>query len=118
MKIEDLEPEGTKILVIPDEVPTETPGGLLKPDSVIEDEKHAKTWGKVIATGPAVMCEFDSGTKKLEIGDRVQFAKYGGTYISDSDDKMLCRVLYDVDIAVRIKPEVLKRQRKKTKRIS
>jgi len=95
-----IEPEGVKILILPDPVPEKTDGGIYRPQTAREQEQHAVTIGTVVAIGPAAQIEFDDAP--LEEGDRVVYAKYGGFAVKDEDTGIDYRILNDEDIIARI----------------
>jgi co-chaperonin GroES (HSP10) len=94
-----IEPEGVKILVLPDAIPEKTEGGIWRPDMARESEQHAVNQGTVVSIGPAAEVVFADG-EKLQVNDRVIFAKYGGFAVKDGDIEY--RVLNDEDVIARI----------------
>ena len=100
-------PKGHFVLVKPDEIDEITKGGLYIPDTVREQHGHAITRGELVAIGPSVDIKFlnDDGTKRNAfIGERVIFAKFGGSEFSydDGTGRVKYRVLYDDDILLSI----------------
>jgi len=93
-----IEPEGVKLLVLPDPVPEKTEGGIWRPDQAREGEQRAVNQGVVVKIGPAADVVFND--RKLNVDDRVVFAKYGGYAIED--DGVEYRVLNDEDVIARI----------------
>jgi len=94
-----IQPEGVKILVLPDAVQEKTNGGIYLPETVKDGEQRAVNQGEIVAIGPAADVAFGVGDK-LKVGDRVIFAKYGGFPVRDMDIDY--RVLNDEDIIARI----------------
>jgi len=87
-------PVECKCLVLPDEVPTKTAGGI--DISVTADkEQQAQVKGTLVAAGPVAFEDWSS--KKIPVGTRVFFAKYAGIYISGDDGKQY-RLINDNDI--------------------
>lgn len=96
-----IDPEGTKCIVMPDEIDPKTPGGIWVPPSVKEQHQLAVTYGTLARIGPrAEICFNDNGDGKSEraakIGDRVIFVKYAGTNIRWGDK--IFQILQDQDI--------------------
>ena len=75
MKVKPLE---NRILIKPREAEEKTEGGIYLPETASKEKPQQ---GEVIAVGP----DF----KELKKGDRVIFAKYGGTEIKIEDDEYL-----------------------------
>lgn len=96
-----IEPEGVKILVLPDPVPEKTEGGIWRPDTAREGEQRAINQGTVVEVGPAAEVVFN-GDKKLKAKDKIVFAKYGGYAIKDDDTDTEYRILNDEDVIARI----------------
>lgn len=96
-----IEPEGVKVLVLPEKVEEVTPGGIILTEQTKDAEKFRKNRGVVIAIGPAAFntIEFEGG--KLEIGDKVIYAKHSGVFIKDEDGEEV-RLVNDIDILARI----------------
>jgi len=96
----NIEPEGVKILVLPDPVPERTDGGIWRLDVARESEQQAVTRGTVKDVGPAAEVAFNG--KKLEAGDKIIFAKYGGFAVRDEELDIEYRILNDEDVIARI----------------
>lgn len=93
-----IEPEGVKVIVLPDPIPDKTEGGIWRPETVKDSEKFATVKGEVLAIGPAASVEFNDG--ELQVGDRITYAKYSGVFIEDGD--MEVRIINDEDVLARI----------------
>lgn len=80
-------------------VESKTKGGLMKPDEIVEKEKHAQTRGVIVAVSPMAFNEdvWPIGVDKPKPGDHVAFARYSGTFI-DGKDGVEYRVIKDKDI--------------------
>ncbi len=88
----NIEPLGARVLVKPIEGESQTPGGVLLPDTAKEKPQQ----GTVEAVG-----DKEEMVTDLKVGDRVLFPKYTGTEIKFEGDKYL---LMDEDsILARIK---------------
>lgn len=80
-----IKPLGERIVVKPLEQEEKTEGGIYLPDTASKDKPQR---GEVIAVGP----DF-KGVKK---GDKVIFAKYGGTEIKIEEEEYLILGVDDV----------------------
>jgi chaperonin GroES len=84
-----LQPLADRVLVKPIEKEEKTKSGIYLPDTAKEKPQE----GEVLAVGPGKMA--DDGKRipmDLKVGDRVLYAKYGGTEIKvDGDDLMILR---------------------------
>ncbi len=88
-----IKPLADRLLVKPLEEEEVTPGGIVLPETA--KEKPQK--GEVIAVGPGA--RDDEGNRiamDVSVGDKVLFAKYGGTEIKMDGDKLL--ILRESDI--------------------
>src|SRR4030067_3580415 len=88
-----LKPLGDRLVVKPLEEEEMTPGGIVLPETA--KEKPQK--GEVLAIGPG--SRDDEGKRiamDLKKGDKVLFAKYGGTEIKVDGDKLL--ILRESDV--------------------
>jgi chaperonin GroES len=89
----NLKPLGDRLVVKPLEEEEVTPGGIVLPETA--KEKPQK--GEVLATGPGAR---DDEGKRIEmdvsVGDKVLYAKYGGTEIKMNGDKLL--ILRESDV--------------------
>ena len=84
-----LQPLADRVLVKPTEKEEKTKSGIYLPDTAKEKPQE----GEVLAVGPGKMN--DDGKRipmDLKVGDRVIYAKYGGTEIKvDDEDLMILR---------------------------
>jgi chaperonin GroES len=89
----NLKPLGDRLVVKPLEDEEVTPSGIVLPETA--KEKPQK--GDVLAVGPGAR---DDDGKRIEmdvsVGDKVLFAKYGGTEIKMDGDKLL--ILRESDV--------------------
>ncbi len=81
----DIKPLGERLVVKPIEEESKTKGGIYVPDTAAKEKPQQ---GEVIAVGP----DF-KGVKK---GDKVLFAKYGGTEIKLNEEECLVLGVDDV----------------------
>jgi chaperonin GroES len=84
-----LQPLADRVLVKPIEKEEKTKSGIYLPDTAKEKPQE----GEVLAVGPGKLT--DDGKRipmELKVGDRVIYAKYGGTEIKiDDEDLMILR---------------------------
>ena len=84
-----IHPLADRVLVKPMEKEEKTKSGIYLPDTVKEKPQE----GEVLAVGPGKMT--DDGKRvplDLKVGDRVIYAKYGGTEIKvDEEDLIILR---------------------------
>ena len=89
----NLKPLGDRLVVKPLEDEEVTPSGIVLPETA--KEKPQK--GEVLSVGPGAR---DDDGKRIEmdvsVGDKVLFAKYGGTEIKMDNDKLL--ILRESDV--------------------
>ena len=82
-----LKPLGDRVVVKPLEEEERTKGGIVLPDTAKQKPQH----GEVVAVGPGEWD--DEGKRRIPLdvkeGDRVLFAKYGGTEIKGDDGDLL-----------------------------
>ena len=94
-------PEGSKVLIRPDQIEEKTPGGIIMPQNSQESEQTRVQEGEVVAIGPDAVCRFaveDDPPLDMQAGDRVKFSRYGGISIPEGDKKDAYRVVNDEDI--------------------
>ncbi len=88
-----LQPLGDRVLVRPIAKEEKTKSGIYLPDTAKEKPQE----GEIIAVGPG---KYDETGKRipmdLKVGDRVIYAKYGGTEIKVDDEEMM--ILRESDI--------------------
>jgi co-chaperonin GroES (HSP10) len=84
------------VLIDQDEVREQTKGGLFIPQERQERDKHAQTWGRIVAMSPMCFNEDIWTGDKPKAGDRVYFAKHAGAFVEIDDREY--RVVKDKDI--------------------
>ncbi len=88
-----LQPLADRVLVKPTEKEEKTKSGIYIPDTAKEKPQE----GEVMAVGPG---KLDENGKRipmdLKVGDRVIYAKYGGTEIKVDDEELI--ILRESDI--------------------
>jgi chaperonin GroES len=87
-----IEPLGARVLILPLEGETQTPGGILLPETAKEKPQQ----GIIEAVGSE-----DEMNTDLKIGDRVLFPKYTGTEIKFEGQTYL--LMNEDDVLARIK---------------
>jgi chaperonin GroES len=88
---------GDRILVKPSEQEAVSKGGIILPDTVKEKPQE----GEVVAVGPGRLT--DEGKRvalDLKKGDKVLYAKYGGTELKEEDEEYL--ILSERDVLAKI----------------
>ena len=82
----NLKPLGDKLVVEPSSGEEQTASGIILPDTAKEKPQE----GEVLAVGPGKRLE--SGERQemdVKVGDRVLYAKYGGTEVKTGDRELL-----------------------------
>jgi len=91
-----LQPLADRLVVKPIEREEVTKSGIVLPDTVRERPQE----GEVIAVGPGRLSEDGKRiAMEVEVGDRVVYAKYGGTEIKIEDEDLV--ILRESDILAR-----------------
>jgi chaperonin GroES len=88
-----LQPLADRVLVKPTEREEKTKSGIYLPDTAKEKPQE----GEVLAVGPGKMS--DDGKRiplDVKVGDKVIYAKYGGTEIKVDDEELI--ILRESDI--------------------
>ena len=95
-----LQPLGDRVIVKPMEQEEMTKGGIVLPDTAREKPQE----GEVIAVGPGRLSEDGKRiAMDVKVGDKVFYAKYGGTEIKIEGEEVM--ILRESDIlAKKIKP--------------
>ncbi|HID54537.1 MAG TPA: co-chaperone GroES [Anaerolineae bacterium] len=89
----NLKPLGDRLVVEPKERENTTASGLVLPETAAEKPQE----GEVLAVGPGRRDEKgDRISMDVAIGDRVLYAKYGGTEVKVNDSKLL--ILKESDV--------------------
>jgi chaperonin GroES len=92
-----LQPLGDRIVVRPIKGEEVTKGGIIIPDTA----KEKPQVGEVIAVGPGkITVDGKRLAMEVEKGDKVMYAKYGGTEIKIDDEELL--ILRDSDVLAKI----------------
>ena len=88
-----LQPLGDRVVVKPTEKEEMTKGGIVLPDTVKEKPQERK----VIAVGPGKLSEDGKRiAMEVKVGDKVLYAKYGGTEVKIDDEELI--ILRESDI--------------------
>lgn len=105
---------GSYVLVEPQPIEEKTKGGIIKPDTYIEDVKYLQNVGKVVSMGEMAYEEIRQGenrfgkTKWCKVGDYVVWKKMNGNkimykgkpYVILFDDEIMMTVENPNDIKV------------------
>ncbi len=94
--VRKLEPLGDRVVVKPLEAQEEVRGGIILPDTVKEKPQE----GEVLAVGPGRLEDGKRQAMDVKVGDKIIYAKYGGTEIKDGADDLL--ILRESDILARV----------------
>ncbi|NLG85897.1 MAG: co-chaperone GroES [Firmicutes bacterium] len=92
-----LKPLGDRVVVKTITAEERTKGGIVLPDTAKEKPQE----GEVIAVGPGRI--LDNGERlapEVKVGDRVIYAKYGGTEVKLDDEEYL--ILRESDILAKV----------------
>ena len=82
----NIQPLADRVVVKPIEREEITRGGIVLPDTAKEKPQE----GEVLAVGPGRMTEDGKRIPmEVKVGDTVIYAKYGGTEIKLSDEKLM-----------------------------
>ena len=88
-----LQPLADRLVVKPIEKEEVTKGGIILPDTAKEKPQE----GEVVAIGPGRLSEDGKRiAMDVKVGDRVIYAKYGGTEIKIDDEELI--ILRESDI--------------------
>jgi len=88
-----LQPLADRLVVRPIEREEVTKGGIVLPDTVKEKPQE----GEILAVGPGRLSEDGKRiAMDVKVGDRVIYAKYGGTEIKIEDEELV--ILRESDI--------------------
>lgn len=96
------QPEGSKVIVKPDEVDERTSGGIILTPMSVDSIKTRVNQGTILAIGPTADLLFEKD-RPAKVGDQVIFAVYGGFTFMDVDTREEYRVLNDEDIVCWVK---------------
>lgn len=92
-------PTEYKILVLPDDVPEKTPGGLLVPAYARDQRQGACQTGTVIDMSAEAFSFIEAKHTRLPaIGDRIAYTKYAGMIVHGRDKKVY-KLMNDKDVA-------------------
>lgn len=92
------EPATNKVLVLPDQIPRVSAGGIQIPEDVVAREEMAQIFATLIAVGPQA---WKGLTPAAAPGDRVMIAKFTGQLFTGPDGRRY-RVIHDLDVVGKI----------------
>jgi chaperonin GroES len=104
-----LEPLSDRVIVRPIETNEVSKGGIILPDTAKEKPQE----GEIIAVGPGKLT--DKGMRmpmEVKLGDRIIFAKYAGTEVKLSDEKLMIMSQSDI-MAIKPREAKLKQETQK-----
>ena len=107
MNTSGIDPIDVRVLVRPDSAERKTAGGIILPDSNVEQKEHAQVKGTLIAAGANAWAEAKANPEFTppQPGDRVLIAKYGGIVVEGLDGEKY-RIMNDSDVTGRLIEEV------------
>lgn len=91
-------PTEFKVLVLPDEEPDITKGGILIPPQYRDQKQMAAVTGRVVALADEAFSWMEEASRRPLTGDRVAFTKYAGLIVPGADGRSY-RLMNDRDIA-------------------
>ena len=92
-----LQPLTDRVIVKPSEAGDEIRHGIFIPDTAKEKPQE----GNVVAVGPGRVTEDGKRiAMEIKVGDKIIYAKYGGTEIKDGDDELL--ILRESDVLAKV----------------
>lgn len=94
-----IQPIEFNVLILPDAVSDKTEGGIFKPDTLVDQDKHRATQGTLVAMSPLAFNEdiWPSETARPEPGQRVSIALHAGHFQKGSDG-VEYRLVKDKDV--------------------
>ncbi len=96
-KARTISPLGDRVVVKPSEAAEEMRGGIYIPDTAKEKPQE----GEVVAVGPGhVNDNGDRAAMELKVGDKIIYAKYGGTEIKEDGQDYL--ILRETDVLAKL----------------
>lgn len=90
-----MQPAGTLVLTLPDQIPETSAGGIALIDTTMERDYLNQIFVTVIALGPHVW--FDEPVHRAKVGDRVMIAKHCGQIFPGEDGRRY-RLVNDKDV--------------------
>ncbi len=93
-----IKPTGYKVLVKPDPIEEYTESGIEIVRQDPEKEKASQQTGTLVKVGEKAWMDLCDGGAWANEGDKVAYAKYGGSFIKDSEDEEEYVLLNDKDI--------------------
>jgi co-chaperonin GroES (HSP10) len=103
--VEDVELFHNQVLVAVYMAPEKTAGGIIRPDSNKDEDRHQSKIGLILKKGPMAFTSDDkwSWPSDIGVGDWVFFRVADGWNVTVNGHRdKLCRILDDVDIRGRI----------------
>jgi co-chaperonin GroES (HSP10) len=95
----DIRPVYSKLLILPDDVPERTAGGIYVPVWARDQRQSACVTGTIIDMGDeAFSFMSDDASFRPGIGDRVAFVRYAGMVVKGKDGRIY-KMMNDEDVA-------------------
>ena len=93
------------VLVKPDKIEDRTAGGLYKPQTTLDQDKHRATQGEIVAVSELSFNEdiWPSGSPRPAPGQRVVLARHSGSFIDGADGNEY-RLVKDKDVVALLGP--------------
>ena len=91
------------VLLKGEDVDEKTAGGLIKPENLMEQEKHGSTRGTIVALSPYAFNEdiFPKEMQKPKPGQKVTIARHAGAFVKGEDGEEY-RMVKDKDVTALI----------------
>lgn len=90
-----LHPTGRTVLVLMEEVPEKSTGGVVLHESTVKKDRLAQIHATLVETGPLAWQKEPQA--RVELGSRVVIKRYAGEYVTGIDG-IDYRIINDVDI--------------------
>lgn len=102
VNLSGLEPVGTKVLVLTDQIAEVTAGGIHLPGEKVERETLGITKGTLVAVGGGAFSDWPNSDRKWpgvvpKVGDRVHLARFCGIVVDGKDGRKY-RLCHDTEI--------------------
>jgi co-chaperonin GroES (HSP10) len=91
-------PTEYKILVLPDDVPERSAGGIVIPPWCRDQRQGACQTGVVIAVADEAFSFVEGEARTPKVGDRIAYTKYAGMTVPGRDKKVY-KLMNDKDVA-------------------
>jgi len=96
-------PAGHRVLIKAEDVDEKTRGGLYLSPTTMERRKNERVIGTIVSIGMNAWKAFDGGEPWAKEGDKIFYARYGGSTIKDPDTQEEFILLNDEDVLAVVK---------------